>query len=314
MPISLPLDDKGYLDRRCPSLGCSADFKVLFQHCETKVGNAMWCSVCGFKADSTEWNTPEQAKQIERQAIRYFVKEFGTAMARSVRGAKSWTYKPDRPPLMLPFEVAEVMQQEFQCETCACRYAAIGAAFFCPACGHNSAGTMFDLAIQSVRTTIDHLNTIRGALTDAGDRDIAENTTREIVEAQFGKLISSFQRYAEAMFARLSRAAVKVPRNVFQRIDDSNGLWRDACGKGYGDVLSAPEMAELRQLYQQRHLLSHQDGIVDQQYVDRSGDCSYAVGQRLVIRPAPVLRLADLIDRLAAAIRGWVSATGAVGP
>lgn len=303
------------MDRRCPSPGCRADFKVLFEHCETKVGDTMWCSVCGLKSASTEWNTPEQEGQIGRQAMRHFHKRFDAAMTRAFRGAKSWTYKPGRPPLMLPFEVMEVMQQEFQCEECACRYAAIGAAFFCPACGHNSAGTTFDLAVQSVRDTVEHLDTIRQTLTDAGGKDVAQNTVRVIIEEQLGKLVSCFQRFAEAMFARLPNAgSVKVPKNVFQRIGESSQLWRNACGKGYEDVLSVIEMADLKKLFQQRHLLAHQDGIVDQQYIDRSGDGSYAVGQRLVIRPASVLRLADLVEKLAAAIRDWIAGSGGQSP
>ena len=35
------------------------------------------------------------------------------------------------------------------------------------------------------------------------------------------------------------------------------------------------------------------------EYIDKSGDTSYTVGQRLVIREASVLKLADLLSKLA---------------
>jgi hypothetical protein len=44
----------------------------------------------------------------------------------------------------------------------------------------------------------------------------------------------------------------------------------------------------------------HVGGIVDQDYVDRSGDRTYGVGQRLVVRPAAVERLADVLGKLVA--------------
>ena len=40
------------------------------------------------------------------------------------------------------------------CETCACAYASVGAAFFCPACGHNSAVTTFAGALATIRASM----------------------------------------------------------------------------------------------------------------------------------------------------------------
>jgi len=44
-------------------------------------------------------------------------------------------------------------------------------------------------------------------------------------------------------------------------------------------------------------VLGHKQGIVDQPYIDRSGDTNYAVGQRLVIREQDVLELVDVVNR-----------------
>jgi hypothetical protein len=51
-------------------------------------------------------------------------------------------------------------------------------------------------------------------------------------------------------------------------------------------------------LFQQRHKLAHTEGIVDQDYIVKSGDTTYAVGQRLVIREGAVSRLAELVTKL----------------
>ena len=65
-------------------------------------------------------------------------------------------------------------------------------------------------------------------------------------------------------------------------------------------------MADLLRLFQQRHLLAHCEGIVDQDYIIKSGDTTYAVGQRLVIRDEAVSRLAELVTKLTEEMRKLV--------
>jgi hypothetical protein len=45
---------------------------------------------------------------------------------------------------------------------------------------------------------------------------------------------------------------------------------------------------------------------VDQDYLNKTGDHTYAVGQRLVVREADVVCLADLVAQLASGLRSLV--------
>ncbi len=56
------------------------------------------------------------------------------------------------------------MRQRFTCEACGTRYASLGAAFFCPVCGHNSAPSTFDRTVEVVRSTIAAVPSIPVAL------------------------------------------------------------------------------------------------------------------------------------------------------
>jgi hypothetical protein len=58
-------------------------------------------------------------------------------------------------------------------------------------------------------------------------------------------------------------------------------------------------MASLNLFFQQRHLLAHREGIVDQEYIDKTHDLTYRPGQKLVIKEVAVNRLADLVQLLA---------------
>lgn len=66
----------------------------------------------------------------------------------------------------------------------------------------------------------------------------------------------------------------------------------------YADYLTATEMSNLTRLFQQRHLLAHTGGIVDQDYVVRSGDNAYAVGQRIVVKDGSVRELLAILQKL----------------
>lgn len=37
-------------------------------------------------------------------------------------------------------------------------------------------------------------------------------------------------------------------------------------------------------IFQKRHLLAHQEGIIDEKYIEKTGDTKYKVGQRIVVK------------------------------
>src|SRR5437879_3865126 len=61
------------------------------------------------------------------------------------------------------------------------RYSSLGAAFFCPACGHNSAETTCSQTMETVRKSLAALPAIREAVQKIGGPDAAENTARQIL-------------------------------------------------------------------------------------------------------------------------------------
>jgi len=320
VPVKVPLDEDGFFDRKCQSPECGAEFKLHFDDwCDKVREEVVHCPICRHQAPAKEWSTPKQKRYFKQVALRHAHKVINEALRRGAERSRPWpskdsfiqfhlSHRPGTPPIVIPISAAAVMQHKSICESCGCRYASIGAAFFCPACGHNSAATTFDGAVQTIRNTIATIPCIRGTITTASGADAAQDTVRHIIEDSLNRLVASFQRFAQAMFESLLNASqFNLRKNVFQSLSEGSDLWRKACAKGYDDMLSAAEMADMNRLFQQRHLISHRDGIVDQEYISRSGDTTYAVGQRLVVQEASVLRLADVCSKLARGLRDFVS-------
>ena len=306
--VSIPSDDEGYVDRECPSAECLFQFKIHEDDWREKVRDEeVFCPFCRHVADSDKWWSQEQIKQMEEAAVTRINQRLRSAMKRD---ADRWnrrqprnsliniTMRVDNRPqhVLLPPAATEPMQLRITCSECACRYAVIGAAFFCPACGHNAVELVFNLSLTSIRNALDVLPTVRAVVSD---RDTSETMVRFIIENGLQNAITAFQRYAEALYARLPLVQ-KPRRNAFQNLTEGSDLWHTATGKRYSDYLNSADFAFLKRAFQQRHLLAHTQGLVDQDYITRSGDTAYRPGQRLVVHESSVRECVDRIEKLAA--------------
>lgn len=307
MSVGIEADEKGYLDRQCPAKNCEFLFKVNDHDWKNIFKDeAVWCPMCRHEASSKEWFTVEQAEHIKSETLTVLKGEINNAlrsgaqkfnrrqprnsfisMSMEVKGGERRTYT-------LPAKAAEVMQLEIQCESCSSRFAVIGSAYFCPACGVNSVVRTFDDSLRKIRAKKDSEDAVRNALIASLSRDEAELTCRSLRETSLSDGVTAFQKYCEGLYETYG----KPPFNAFQRIEDGSNLWRDALGVGYEKWLSVSELDELKILYQKRHLLAHQEGIVDERYVKNSGDVSYKVGQRLVVLTADIEALLKLLGKL----------------
>lgn len=322
--VSVPIaaDAEGYLDRECPSDACLSQFKVNDQDWRDKVRDEeVFCPFCRYTADSKKWFTQEQVEHAKQAALAQVKRGISGAMKLD---AQRWNQRQtrnsfvsitmqvnERPTsVLLPLAAAEPMRLKITCPSCSCRYAVIGAAFFCPACGHNAADMMFGQSLAAIRNALYALAAVRAAIPD---RDTAETTVRLIVESGLQNAVTTFQRYVEVLHARYPLQQ-QPRRNAFQNLGEGSDLWHAATGKRYSEYLDSGELAALARFFQQRHLLAHTQGLVDADYIARSGDTAYRVGQRLVIRDGSVRECLRLIKKLASAMAYHsADATGKAG-
>jgi len=306
--ISVPISDdkEGYLDRECPSEECLFQFKVLSEDWTHKVRDEeVFCPNCGHTANSGSWWTQEQLVHARAAAM---VQLQGAMVGALTKDATNWnrrqprnsfismTMRVDSKPQQVPLPPAAVepMRLKISCPACACRYAVVGAAYFCPACGHNAADQQFEITMAGIRQSLGAVEVIRAAI---ADRDTAESAVRLIVENGLQNAVTAFQRCAEALYSGF-QSEPKARRNAFQNLVDGDALWKKATGRTYADYLSTEAMNTLRRAFQQRNLLAHTQGIVDEDYITKSGDGRYRLGQRIVVRSDTVQEAVEQIERL----------------
>lgn len=310
MKISVPLaaeaDADGFVDRQCPATECEFLFKVQEEDWRGIVTDeVVWCPFCGHRAESNEWWTHEQIEKAKEAAFAEVKHSINQAMRRDAerfnrrqprRSFISMSMKVDAKPkeIVLPAAATDPMQLKIKCPACACRYAVIGSAYFCPACGHNAADLVFSQSLGTIRATLDNLPAIAAGLPS---RDDAGNIVRLLTEDSLQRIVTAFQRFAEALYAKCPGQS-SPRRNAFQNLDEGSKLWQTAYGKTYDAHLSAAELAVLKRLFQQRHLLAHREGLVDADYLTKTGDQHYREGQRLVVKEAAVRECVALVEKL----------------
>ena len=309
--VAISADDDDYFDRECPAPECLAQFKVLMEDWKHKVRDEeVFCPFCGHTADAQKWWTQEQLNHARGVALAKVHATLGGALRLDTQrfnqtqpkgGFISMSMKVDSRPqrVPIPYAAAAPMRIKITCGECGCRYAVVGAAYFCPSCGANAAELVFDLTVQGIRQSLEAVDAIRTVIADA---DTAENTCRLIVESALQNAVTAFQRVAEALHERIAPTA-KARRNAFQNLSEGSALWAAAIGCGYDKYLTSIEMKQLTMVFQQRHLLAHTQGVVDDDYIRKTGDIRYKLGQRLVVKREAVVEALKLVEQLTFCIR-----------
>lgn len=307
--VSIPVesDEKGYLDKQCPAEDCEFLFKVKAEDwSRIAQADVVWCPMCRHEAPAKHWHSIAQVEHAKEQALALFKGEIHNAL---VTGAEKFNSRQTRNSFItmsmkvqggkvhttvVPAKAAEEMRMEVQCEVCNTRFSVIGNAFFCPACGHDSVTRNYADALKKIQVKRDNLGVIRQALTESTGKDEAEVTCRSLLESCVLDGVVAFQKFCEELYIDYG----KPPFNAFQRLEQGGELWQKAIGAGYGDWLTPDELKGLKVLYQKRHILAHNDGIVDDQYISKSADNAYKVGQRIVVSERDIGELLGYLEKL----------------
>lgn len=308
--VDLPLDNDGYLDRRCPEARCRLAFKVLFDDWSDVVADHAFCPQCGKKAMAECWNSPEQERFIHDAATNVAVKLVRRVIKRNVAQwnrqhsggdlvSMKMDFKPGPNNPVSPPGLAEIIESKVQCPSCACRYAVVGLAFFCVACGHHDPDWVLDSSLDAFRKVMEGLPEI---LRSIPDRDAAAMAGRSWVENGLIKVVSSFESWAQHTHSRLAPSAT-APRGSFQSLTRGSDLWKSLTGRSFCDHLDGDEWQVLLHAFQRRHLFVHRQGIVDADYLKKSGDETWAEGRRIVLTAQDILEYVRIVEKLAKGMR-----------
>jgi hypothetical protein len=295
--VTVPSDDVGHIGRQCPS--CRELFRM---HADDYVALpedlSLTCPYCRFSADHGEFITAQQLGRAQAAvgnwAQQMAADKIGKAldnMVRTVNRSSSGgifrmtaSRSPSRPflPSPLPTITEPAPIRERQCQTCSNRYAVFGQHIACPVCGPLPPRVVAEDALAAQSAILDALGQLpAGALDQLRELGSVEQTA----SSALGAVVSALETYLKATFHDRVTGAESLTAgrgNIFQRLDGTNELYQDNLGVNLAGALGA-DWGRLRVLYGIRHLLTHNNGVVDDRHLKRFPDFSVALGHRVAV-------------------------------
>ena len=294
--LDLPVDPDGFFGRSCPS--CDRFFKMRADQWSALPDEVkITCPYCGQVPDDISDFLTEDQLAYAQEALVEMARQYAFDQVRNMMKGLQRSTPPgsavritvnETPPPRgsLQRYVEDTVRRTIECEGCKTIYAVYGATAFCPVCGPRPAATTVIEAIRRGETAL--------ALEDALPEDLREQSRADGVfdkaaEDVVKEVVTLFEVFGKDQFAARVADAGAVTKglgNVFQRLDDADALFGAHAGFTISSLVDPATWDQLQIVFQQRHVLIHNRGIIDQKYVDRVPGTRQAVGQRLTISRA----------------------------
>jgi len=194
-----------------------------------------------------------------------------------------------RRPVPIHYYREKQLETEVVCSNCTLRYSVYGVFAFCPDCGQHNSLQILDKNLEVIGKMLDLAT---GAQKGVAER-LIENALEDCVSAFDG-----FGREICRVHANVSTDSTKVDRVSFQNLVGAKQKVSALFSLDLAAGLTDDEWKVAVLAFQKRHVLSHNMGVIDTEYVRKSGDALAVVGRKVNIDAGEVRVLGKIISKL----------------
>jgi hypothetical protein len=308
--VSMPSDEDGYFSRQCPQ--CEQTFRILQEDYQALPDDVtLWCVYCGHTDDHSEFLTDQQrdraiaaVRAYGEQLIRNMLDGAFSDLERSSRGNKFVQFKYRRSPYFvepLPQIDEERLRRAIRCPRCTINYAVFGEHRYCPSCGLLTEAEIAHDALDAETRKMEALAALpEDVLGELRDHGVLDRSYADTLKAAVG-IVETHAKNAFQSRVPAAAELVKGRGNVFQRLDDTADLFKTYLGIDLRHV-DGLDWNQAHRVWAARHVLTHNDGIVDAKYKDKVPGDIPKIGQRLVIRRDDALEAINIASAISTAI------------
>jgi Zn ribbon nucleic-acid-binding protein len=295
--VPLVLDSAGYLGRECPQEGCKKYFKVL-PGTGLQGTNHCICPYCGHNDINEKFFTEDQIKRFESAAwnvaqdiiLQEFKKMEFDIKPRGGFGIGMSMRIEEKEPIPLHVYSEKDLETYITCGNCTLKYAVYGVFACCPDCGEPNTLQIFHENIKVIHKAIENSKSV--------DPELAQN----MIENAFEDCVSTFDGFGREL-CNLHRAKSKIPERLnklnFQNLDRAKENFKNQFDIDLNQGLNGEEWCLVNTGFLKRHLLAHKFGIIDEDYIRRSGDAQAVLGRKISVTSDDILTLIPIIEKLA---------------
>jgi hypothetical protein len=307
LTVPIPVSPDGTAGRKCPE--CRRYFKVDGKRLASTA--TLSCAYCGATGQKDRFLTLDQRRRLRSAAAKWAYSE----VHRMISGVFGTGRSIDAGLVKVSFEVGRAetipllsyVEREtgrlLTCNSCGALSASYGIAIFCPFCGRRDSRETFAQSIRAARTALETVSTLgmeaRLQLQASGGED-------RLVENVLGDAVTAFEFYCRAVYSEHAGESALTAllnargRNVFQRLDDAVDIIGILLNRDLTPTLETPDWTALRLAFATRHVLTHNFGLADVQFVRTTA--SGVVGHRVQVTRTFAERTLTRVERLANAM------------
>ena len=293
--ISLPKDPSGHIGRECPNHNCEGYFKIVPGTGLKNATQTCHCPYCGHTANSDNFHTKEQieyAKSVAMQqvigAVRKDLKNMFNSRPRGGLISIEVKTASKLPPVRYYREKS--LETDIECAGCTLKYSVFGVFAFCPDCRLHNSLQILETNLELIGKMID--------LAGSSGNDLAERLLENALE----DCVSSFDGFGREISKvniTLASDQSRASKLSFQNIDSVKNNLSSVFELNLESSLTDDEWALISKGFQKRHLISHKMGIIDDEYIRKSGDKIAVAGRKIRVSEDEVRQLVQLVSVLA---------------
>jgi hypothetical protein len=284
VPAFIFSDSDGFFGRSCPA--CKSYFRT------TRPAEKLVCPYCGHRDWNVAFTTGNQLA---------FVNKFRESFVSAFKNKQSIEidldcFMDELPANKPGWMYAEQKQQNtFACPNCKTGYDILGEYGCCPACGKRNSLSVFERELRSAER-----------LFQKADNELKNQADRGLEwERILTRCVSDFEAMARDIQAQLLLFPATVRRKndirgiSFQNILKAHDSITNWCGFELLPRFSDDDRKFLNRMFNRRHLLTHNAGRVDQEYLDNTGDRGVRLNQKIRVGSNEIKRLFPLLRKIA---------------
>lgn len=260
--ISVPTDN-GFIGRACNNPECGQYFKIFADSRK----NPMYCPYCGSAFHESELHTQDQVEYLteaaKAEALAHVQSElqnmlkrsFGTAPAR--RSGISFKSGTINKKVVAPRYEERKVDSELECPSCGTKFQVYGVFGYCPGCKEENM-LVYDANLTIIEKEISHSKTPERGLRHA-----------------YGDLVSTFESFCKRKAKRLTTESAR-----FQVLFDARKFFKKHAGTDILSNIGHAELLAMRRLFIKRHLYTHSDGTITEEYIQKIPEDMNLLGQK----------------------------------
>ena len=247
--VAVPTDE-GFIGRKCKAPECGRYFKVKL----ASIREEMFCPYCGVRFSKEELTTGDQKKYFKEvtkeKAKKYMYDEVDKIFGELARKPQSKNVIFKHNPINYREKTVQPKYRELQvdseltCSECNFLFQVYGIFGYCPGC-HSENIWIYDanfaIIQKEISTNPDPQRALRHAYSD---------------------LVSTFE-----IFCRKKAKTFSSETTRFQVLFDTRNFFKKNLGIDILNGLKDQDILALRRVFQKRHILEHNAGIINENYV-----------------------------------------------